>query len=85
MTPARVKDFRQLVEKRLASVYREQVLNDKAMDGAARLFREAVQADQELRQVAETRLNELKKISERKCFISARHRDFLSAALAPGG
>lgn len=85
MTPDRRQTYSEILEKRLSTVYREKVLNDKSMDGASRMFREAVQADEELRQVAESRLRELSKIQERKCFISARHRDFLSAALAPGG
>lgn len=82
MTPDRQQTYAALMEQRLASVYRESVLGQVSYKGSARLFRELVQSDQELRAVCADRRKELGKINPRKCFISDQHRGFLDAALA---
>lgn len=44
-------------------------------------FRAAMKYDQALKAEAEARLKALSEVDELRCFVSARHREFLSAAL----
>lgn len=66
----------------LAAIYAERVLQRTAAHSAQAALAAALAEDAALRQAAEARLQALQQIPEQRCFVSARQRDFLAAALA---
>ncbi|MGO8915763.1 MAG: hypothetical protein ACLQJR_07640 [Stellaceae bacterium] len=70
------------LDRHLAAIYGERVLRRAAARGAQAALAAALTADGALRRAAEARLAALQEIPEQRCFVSARHREFLEAALA---
>ncbi len=70
------------LNQHLAAIYAERVLRRAAARGAQAALAAALGEDAALRQAAEARLQALQEIPEQRCFVSARQRDFLAAALA---
>lgn len=72
----------QLLRHWLDRVYQAEIIRPSKDDTPRRLFREALQADDGLRAAAKQRLTELPESITRRDFVMARHKDFLTAALA---
>lgn len=72
-----------MLEQLLGTAYRAHVLDRNGVEIAARVMREAFEADQDLRAQAEARLAALKGHLIERDFISKVHQKMLRAALAP--
>lgn len=70
------------LNQHLAAIYAERVLRRAKARGAQAALAAALGEDAALRQAAEARLQALQEIPEQRCFVSARQRNFLAAALA---
>lgn len=68
--------------RHLAAIYAERVLHRAGARGAQAALAAALNADPTLRAAAEARLKALTEIPAQRCFVSARQRAFLEAALA---
>ena len=71
-----------LLDYHLGLMYQATHLNGPPASMVLRIFREALEADQELRRVAEQRAAGISDHLAKRDFISKRHRDFLRQALA---
>jgi len=70
------------LDRHLAAIYAERVLRRAGARGAQAALAAALAAAPALRQAAEARLQTLREIPAQRCFVSARKRAFLEAALA---